>query len=479
MPEPSTVLADPAGQPARTPVPTATGWVLGALVAPGALGISAIGVVLPAVSAELALSSPQAAWLLAGYLVAQATFVGVFGRLGDLRGGRTVLLAGAALVAAGSLLAALSASFPALLGGRLLQGAGGGALFVSAYAIIAARFAGAERMKVVAILTASLGIISGSGTLIGGLLADETSWRVVIALPALALFALAATTRLAPAPSATAERIDVVGAVLLAVLASSIVLLLETPGLELPTGIAPGLAVVTAATAIQIACRIRRVPEGFVPAAVVRSPRFVLGALAALTLFASYLAILFAAPLLLLREHDWTLTQVGLTLWPAALMGALSARLAGRLIGAVDPFRLAAGGAALASLGLLLATFGNGGALAIALALALVQVGFSGGQVALVARVPLAVKAEVRSAASGLFTFAFWLGGALGTAVVAGLAGPLGLEAALAGAAALPAAGALLALAAGTALEQRRQATPRNPGASRMRPCARSCSTVH
>jgi predicted MFS family arabinose efflux permease len=112
---------------------------------------------------------------------------------------------------------------------------------------------------------------------------------------------------------------------------------------------------------------------------------------------------------------------------------------------------------------LLLASFGNGGALATALALALVQVGFSGGQVALVGRVPLAVKAEVRSAASGLFTCAFWLGGALGTAVVAGLAGPLGLEAALASAAALPAAGALFALAAGTSPKHQGQAAPRNP----------------
>lgn len=441
--------------------PTAGGLLLGALVVPGALGISTVAVALPSVTGELGLSRPQAAWVLAGYLVAQATFVGVFGRLGDIRGGRVVLGAGATLVAAGSLLAALSGSFALLLAGRLLQGAGGGGLFVAAYAVIAAGYAGADRAKVLAVLTACLGIISGSGTLIGGLLADAASWRVPIALPALALLAVGATVRLAPAASAADSRLDPLGASLVAALASALVLLLQAPSLELAGWVAPALAIMAAAAAAGLARRVRRVPESFVPAAVVRSPRFALGALAALTLFASYLAILFAAPLLLLREHDWTLTQVGLVLWPAALMGAVSARAAGRLISRRDPFRLAAGGAVLAAAGLVVAGAGSGGALWTALALGLVLVGFSGGQVALVDRVPLAVAAEVRSAASGLFTLAFWLGGAIGSAAVAGLVDPLGIEGAVASVAVLPAVGALLALAAGRTPERRPARVPR------------------
>jgi cyanate permease len=61
----------------------------------------------------------------------------------------------------------------------------------------------------------------------------------------------------------------------------------------------------------------------------------------------------------------------------------------------------------------------------------------------------------VRSVATGLFTLVFTLGGAIGSAAVAGLTEPLGLAGALAGVAVLPAAGALLALVAGSLREGR------------------------
>jgi hypothetical protein len=93
---------------------------------------------------------------------------------------------------------------------------------------------------------------------------------------------------------------------------------------------------------------------------VVRSRRYVLGALAALTLFGAYLAMLFAAPLLLLQTHDWTPTQLGLVLLPAAVMGALTARTVGHVIVKRDPFRLTAALALVSAAGLLLAGIADG-----------------------------------------------------------------------------------------------------------------------
>src|SRR6185436_19091142 len=102
-------------------------------------------IALPAIAADLGLSGGQAVWILAGYVLAAAMAVPVLGRLGDMRGIRTVLLTAAGFIAAGSLLAAVSGSFGTLLLARLLQGVAFGAFPVAAFAIVAARHEGPER----------------------------------------------------------------------------------------------------------------------------------------------------------------------------------------------------------------------------------------------------------------------------------------------------------------------------------------------
>jgi MFS family permease len=436
---------------ARAPSASATGALLGALVAPAALGASTSAIALPAISDDLGLTGGQAVWVLAGYMLAAALAVPVLGRLGDLRGIRSVLLAGAASAVGGSLIVALAGSFPMLLGGRLLQGAAFGALPIAAFAIVAAHYEGADRAVALGALTAVLSAISGSGTLIGGVLTDATDWRVVVALPALVLLALPAALRLAPSERRAGARLDVAGAALVAAFASAAILLLETPSVDFAGWMVAALAIVALGTAVAIAGRIRRRPDGFVPAAVVASPRFVLGTLAAMTLFAAYLAMLFAAPLLLLREHDWTTTTIGLVLLPAAALGAVGARVAARLNASHDPFHVAAALAAGSAAGLLVGGLGAGAPLATVAAFGLVLGGFAASQGGLVAQVPLAVEPGVRSVATGLFQLASLLGGAMGSAAVVGLSEPLGLAGAVAAVAAVPAAGALLALAAGRA----------------------------
>jgi predicted MFS family arabinose efflux permease len=270
-------------------------------------------------------------------------------------------------------------------------------------------------------------------------------------VPALTLPATAGALHLASRRGAGLGRLDGVGAGLVVVLASCIVLLLESPSIDFAASVLVALGALAVAAAALLARRVRRLPEGFIPAALVRSRRYVLGALAALTLFGAYLAMLFAAPLLLLQDHDWTPTQLGLVLLPAAVMGALTARGVGHLIARRDPFRLTAGLAIVSAVGLVLAGVADSSPVATTLGLGMSLVGFMAAQVALVDRVPLEVDAEVRNIATGVFILVFLIGGAMGSAAVAGLTEPFGLSGAVACVAALPAAGAVLCLAAGAA----------------------------
>jgi MFS family permease len=428
---------------------TPTAILLGLLIAPSALGVSTTAVALPTISADIGLSHPQAAWVLAGYVLAQAVSVALFGRLADMRGTRSILVIGGALIAAGTVLTVTSGSFAPMLAGRMLQGAGVAASPVAGFSIAATLFEGADRGKAVGVISAVLAILSGSGSLIGGLLTDGLSWRAVVAVPALTLPATVGVLHLASRSGAGVGRLDPVGAALVVVLASCVVLLLETPSIDFAAWVLVALGALAAAAALLLARRVRSLPDGFIPAAVVHSRRYVLGALAALTLFGAYLAMLFAAPLLLLQGHDWTPTQIGLVLLPAAVMGALTARAVGHLIVDWDPFRLTALLALVSAAGLALAGIADGAPVPTTLGLGMSLVGFMSAQVALVDRVPLVLEPDVRSIATGVFILIFLIGGALGSAAVAGLTEPFGLAGAVAAVAALPAAGAGLCLAAG------------------------------
>lgn len=428
---------------------TAAGMLFGALIAPALLGISAAVIALPSLARDLALSPAETSWMLAGYILAQAMFVGIFGRLGDVWGVRSVLIVGATLIAVGSLLSGLGESFAELVCGRLLQGAGAGSLQVVAFATVGARYTAANRAKVLGVVTAFVGVVSGSGTLIGGLLTDALSWRAVMALPALSVLVMAAIVRLVPSAHHSGSRFDTTGAGMVAVLASAIVLLLETPSIRLPSWIIAVVGMIAFLAAAMLWRRVRTVPDGFIPLAVASSPPYVLGAITGLMLGAGYLAMLFAAPLLL-AGHGWSATHIGLVLVPAGFMGAASARIAGSLITTHNPFRVTAALAAISAAGLLLAGLAGDTPYWTVLALGMTVCGFAAGQVALLDRVPQIVDPQIRAVATGLFILMFLLGGAIGSALIAALISPLGLPTAVGTVAALPATGVALALASDT-----------------------------
>jgi MFS transporter, DHA2 family, metal-tetracycline-proton antiporter len=443
------------------------GALLGATMSPLALGVSTTAVALPTVSADLSLNGPRAAWILAAYLLAQSMCVSVFGRLADVRGVRFTFRAGGVLLALGSATAATANAFAPMVVGRLLQGAGAGALVVSSFTVVGTNFGPADRPKVLGVMTAVIGVVSGSGTLIGGLMTDDASWRGAVALPAVAVLFLPACIRLAPrAPASADGRVDAVGATLVAALAAVTVVLLESPSIHFGVPLLVSLASAGVLLVIALVRHTRAVPEGFLPRNLTSDRRFVLAALAGLTIFAAYVATLFAVPLILTAAHGWSATIIGLVLLPAALVGAAASWFVGVLSSRLDRFKIAAFLAGLSALAVLVAGLGNGSPVASVVGLSLALSGVTGANVSLVSRVPLMVDARFRSVATGLFTLIFQTGGAFGSAMVAGLGGPLGDGGALAAVAILPACGVILALVAGnwTSTPQARPSEPELPG---------------
>src|SRR5271156_549011 len=186
------------------------------------------------------------AWVTTAYLLSSTVMVPIWGKLGDLYGRKGVLLAGIALFLLGSWLSGLAGEFgdvPLLGGGvlqlivfRAIQGLGGGALFTTAFAIIADLYPPRERGRFSGLFGGVFGLASAIGPLLGGYFTDHGTvtfgghviegWRWVfyLNLP-LGLIALFMVIAKMPKLSHAAKgSIDYLGAVL--IVASCVPLLL-------------------------------------------------------------------------------------------------------------------------------------------------------------------------------------------------------------------------------------------------------------
>ena len=160
----------------------------------------------PAIAATLG-GLRDTSWIAVGYLLAAATVVPVYGRMGDLRGRREMLLLALAVFAAGSLACGVAQSLPQLVAARVLQGLGGGGLMTLSQALIGELVPPRERPRFQGYFATVFTSASVGGPVLGGIVVSHASWRWLF-LANLPIVAFAAW-RLSRLPkSERAERID-------------------------------------------------------------------------------------------------------------------------------------------------------------------------------------------------------------------------------------------------------------------------------
>jgi MFS family permease len=415
--------------------------LVGLLFGLAGMGSSAVAVSLPAIAADLGLTTGGVSWAISLYALMLAVATAVYGRVADLAGIRLPLLVGVGLMAGGAVLGAFAPSFEVLLGARLLQGTGAAAVPTLGMAIVSARYEGTVRTSALGRVAGMAAAVSALGPLAGGLVADVAGWRAVVALPALGLLVVPALWAALPSLG-TGARLDTLGAVLVAGTAAGLVLLIQSPASG--TVVATAGAVLLGLGVPAVAARVRHRPEGFLPKAVIHEPVVVRSALAASALPAAWFALLIAVPAVL-ADEGWTPLQVGLALVPSALTGFLAPRLAGPLLARFGPARSLVTSAITAAVALGVAALGaaTGSAPVLVSAVVLVTFAFGLGQPALMAAVGGAVPSDVRGVALGLATLVFLVGGGVGSAVVGGLGEVLGVDLSLLLLSVLPLAGCL------------------------------------
>ncbi|WP_122818774.1 MFS transporter [Nocardioides pantholopis] len=416
-----------------------TALLLGLLFGLAGMGSSSAAVAVPLLGADLDVSVGLATWTITVYALMLAVTTAVYGRISDLVGVRIPLLVGVGLMTAGALLAAAAPTFEVLLGARVLQGAGAAAVPTLGVAALSARYDGEVRGLALGRLAGMAGAISCLGPLAGGIVEHAFGWRAVMALPVLGLVVLPFLWR-ALAGGGSGASLDVLGAVLVAATAAGLVLLVQSPSTGLLVAVVGGTLLVLGAPAV--ALQVRRRPHGFLPIAVIRNGTVVRSAVAAAAVPAAWFAQLVGIPTVLVHA-GWEAWQVGLLLVPSAVVALLVPRWTGPLLARIGPAKALAISGVVASGALLLGGLGAGLAsgLLVGLAVVAVTLAFSLGQPSLMAAVGDAVHADVRGVALGVATLLFLVGGSVGSAVVGGLGGVVGIPWSFVVLAALPVLG--------------------------------------
>jgi EmrB/QacA subfamily drug resistance transporter len=315
---------------------------------------------LSSIRLELGASSSGLQWVQNVYLLTMAALVITLGRLGDMLGRKRIFQLGLLGFGAGSVICATADSTGQLIGGRVVQGAGGAALLALSLAIANLAFPPEERPRAVGIWAAVSAVALAIGPLVGGIAVELVSWRLIfwLAVPFVAL-ALAIMAVAAPeSRDETAEaRIDLLGLATLTLGLTAVVLAL-VQGKQWGWESAATLGVLAGGLALLALFWVveHHVNQPIVDFQLFRSGPYLGASAAAFALVGSYWVLIFYLPQYVELVLDHSTLASGLLVLPVTAPMVAISPLAGRLSLRVGVRSLMTAGMACASAGMLVVT---------------------------------------------------------------------------------------------------------------------------
>ncbi|WP_079071070.1 MFS transporter [Streptomyces yokosukanensis] len=299
------------------------------------LATSIVNVALPQIRAGVGLSDGDTTWVVNAYGLAFGALLLAGGRAADLLGRRRVLIAGLALFAGASLAAGLAASPSVLIAARVVQGLGAAAIAPAALALAMDLFPpGPGRGRALGVWGAVSGAGGAGGVLLGGALTQAWGWPWIFHSVALgaALVLVAVVTLVPGTVSRAAGRFDLLGTVTVTLALTCLVWGLTTArGAGWTDGRVLGAlgAAATLLTAFAV-IELRR-PDALIPPRLFTTGRVAAGNLLMALLGSVWIALFFFLPLYQQQVLGSSPLATGAGQLPLAAANMLGSTLAPRV----------------------------------------------------------------------------------------------------------------------------------------------------
>ncbi len=328
----------------------------------GRLDQTIVNLALPKIINDFNITVSSAGWIATAYILANAIFVPIWGKLGDTIGRKKVYIIGFSIFIFGSVLAGLAWNLSSLIIFRIIQAIAGSADYPTAMAILAVTFKeGRERAQALGIWSSSFAAAAVFGPLIGGPLIDNFGWRSVflINLPIGLLGIYMAFHFVHESRSKIVSKFfDWWGALTLGGALSALVLVLDK-GFDWGWLSAESLTCYFFMILLSgIFLKIEKsVPEPIIDLKFFKIPAFVNALLNNFVVFMGMMGGVFLIPVFAQTFLGYTATESGFLFMPMAFVMVASAAIGGRFTGKIQARYVIFWSTIVASIGIFLFSY--------------------------------------------------------------------------------------------------------------------------
>ena len=325
----------------------------------GRLDQTIVNLALPKMISDFGVTVSTGGWIATAYIIANAVFVPVWGKLGDTIGRKRVYIWGFVLFIISSVFAGLAWNFSSMIVFRIIQAIASSADYPTAMAILAVTFTDRKkRAQALGIWSSAFAASAVLGPLIGGPLIDLFNWRAIFLLN-LPVGLIGLAMALAFVKESVSEKksynFDWWGAVTLGGALASLVLVLDKGtdwGWVSVNSVITYISLIVFSAIFYIIERDHE--DAIVDFKFFKNSTFVTALANNFIVFMGMMGSVFLIPIFAQTFLGMTATEAGYLFIPMAIGFMFAAPLGGRLIGRVKPNIIIAASTFGASIGIYL-----------------------------------------------------------------------------------------------------------------------------
>jgi EmrB/QacA subfamily drug resistance transporter len=307
-----------------------------------ALDQTIVATALPKIVSELG-GITQYSWVFTAYMLGSTVTVPLYGKLGDVHGRKPLFIVAISIFLIGSALCGAAQNMVQLVIFRAIQGVGAGGLFPLTLAMVGMIIPPRDRGRYQGLIGSVFAGASIAGPLIGGFIVDNFSWRWIfyVNLPVGGLAMAVILVTMPRRPYKQEHSIDWLGAGVLALGTTALLLGLVWGGRDYPWGSAPvDLALAASAVLLVVFALVeRRVREPILPFDLLRNQTVAASVACMALVGAAMFGTISFVPLFVQGVIGTSATSSGVVLTPLILGAVTTSFISGQIVSRTGRYR--------------------------------------------------------------------------------------------------------------------------------------------